>query len=65
MTRHINKGKYACDVQVNASSQTLSKQDIPTEVNQKNWRSFVGRLSESPNFNGDSVEIQRKMCDEW
>ena len=29
------------------------------------WRSFIGRLSGSPNFNGDPVEIQRKMRDEW
>jgi len=29
------------------------------------WRSFIGRLSASPNFNGDPVEVQRKMRDEW
>lgn len=29
------------------------------------WRSFAGRLCGTANFNGDAVEIQRKMRDEW
>lgn len=27
--------------------------------------SFIGRLRDSPNFNGDPVEVQRRMRDEW
>lgn len=27
--------------------------------------SFIGRLRDSPNFNDDPVEIQRRMRDEW
>ena len=27
--------------------------------------SFIGRLRDSPNFNGDPVEIQRRLRDEW
>jgi hypothetical protein len=29
------------------------------------WRSFIGKLKSSPNFNDDPVETQRKMRDEW
>lgn len=29
------------------------------------WREFVGVLSDSPNFNGNAVELQRKLRDEW
>jgi len=43
---------------------TLVVPDQATSV-KTDWRSFVGRLSNSPNFNGDPVEIQRKMRDEW
>lgn len=27
--------------------------------------SFIGRLRNSPNFNGDPVEMERQMRDEW
>lgn len=26
---------------------------------------FIGRLRDSPNFNGDPVELQRRLRDEW
>ena len=29
------------------------------------WRSLVGKLKGSPNFNGDTVSLQRAMRDEW
>jgi hypothetical protein len=29
------------------------------------WHRFVGRLVDSPNFNVDPVELQRKLRDEW
>ncbi|MFZ3017006.1 MAG: hypothetical protein WA056_00960 [Gallionella sp.] len=29
------------------------------------WRDFIGALKNSPCFNDDPVEIQRKMRDEW
>jgi hypothetical protein len=41
---------------------------VPEQIeksDQIDWRSFTGRLNESPNFNADPVEIQRKMRDEW
>jgi hypothetical protein len=39
---------------------------IPEEVmSPMDWRSFVGVLKDSPSFNEDSVEVQRKMRDEW
>jgi len=38
---------------------------VPEQNKHADWRSFVGRLSDSPNFNSDAVEIQRKMRDEW
>ena len=39
---------------------------VPETVNEKvDWRSFVGTLTGSPNFNDDPVEIQRKLRDEW
>jgi hypothetical protein len=39
---------------------------IPEKTQQKsNWRDFIGALKDSPCFNDDPVEIQRKMRDEW
>jgi len=38
---------------------------VPEQDKHTDWRSFVGRLSDSPNFNSDPVEIQRKLRDEW
>lgn len=36
------------------------KASVPTD-----WRNFIGALKDSPCFNGDPIEIQRKMRDEW
>ena len=38
---------------------------VPEQEKHTDWRSFVGRLGDSPNFNSDPVEIQRMMRDEW
>jgi hypothetical protein len=39
---------------------------IPDEsVTKTDWRSFIGALKNSPCFNEDPVEIQRKLRDEW
>jgi hypothetical protein len=38
---------------------------VPEQDKHTDWHSFVGRLSDSPNFNSDPVEIQRKLRDEW
>ena len=38
---------------------------VPEQGGHADWHSFVGRLSGSPNFNADPVDIQRKMRDEW
>ncbi len=32
---------------------------------QNSFATFGGILKDSPNFNGDPVEIQRRMRDEW
>ena len=29
------------------------------------WRSLIGKLKGSPSFNGDPVNLQRAMRDEW
>jgi hypothetical protein len=44
---------------------TLVIPELPEKNDLADWRSFAGRLSGSPNFNADPVEIQRKMRDEW
>lgn len=41
---------------------------VPESIAQNehaDWHSFAGKLNDSPNFNTDPVEIQRKMRDEW
>lgn len=38
---------------------------VPEHNKHSDWRSFVGRLSDSPNFNNNPIEIQRKLRDEW
>ncbi len=43
----------------------IPEQTIPTQGEHTDWHNFVGRLSGSPNFNADPIEIQRKMRDEW
>ncbi len=43
----------------NRSQSFISKED------QHNFTVFSGILKNSPNFNGDPVEIQRRMRDEW
>ncbi|MFA6015200.1 MAG: hypothetical protein WC742_09055 [Gallionellaceae bacterium] len=41
-------------------------QTVETEPRAKvDWRTFVGILADSPNFNGNPIEIQRKLRDEW
>ena len=42
---------------------TLVVQDKPQPS--ADFRSFIGALKDSACFNGDPVEIQRKMRDEW
>jgi hypothetical protein len=43
----------------------IPEQAVADQVEHVDWHRFVGRLSDSPNFNADPVEIQRKMRDEW
>ena len=49
-----------------AERRALLTRVIPETSGEKaDWRSFVGTLTGSLNFNDDPVEIQRKMRDEW
>ena len=53
---------------INAERRALLTLVVPEQVatsNHTDWRSLVGRLKNSPNFNADPVEIQRKIRDEW
>lgn len=43
----------------------IPEQATPAQGKPTDWHRFVGRLSDSPNFNADPVEIQRKLRDEW
>jgi hypothetical protein len=38
---------------------------ILKEEQHNSFAAFSGILRNSPNFNGDPVEIQRRMRDEW
>lgn len=29
------------------------------------WQAVMGRLKDSPNFNGDPVKVQRALRDDW
>ncbi len=46
---------------------TLEIPDQPVQAGEKpvDWHRFVGMLSGSPNFNADSVTLQRKLRNEW
>jgi len=44
---------------------TLVVPELVAQDEHPDWRSFVGKLNGSPNFNADPVEIQRKLRDEW
>lgn len=35
------------------------------ESSAQDWKSFVGRLEDSPSFNDDPVAIQKALRDEW
>ncbi len=43
--------------------QSFLTKEVHCEEN--GFVAFSGILKDSPNFNGDPVEIQRKMRDEW
>lgn len=44
----------------------VSKQwDNNSTTKTKSWQKFAGVLKNSPAFEGDPVEIQRAMRDEW
>jgi hypothetical protein len=38
---------------------------VPEQDKHTDWRDFIGVLKDSSCFNGDPVEIQRRMRDEW
>jgi hypothetical protein len=46
-------------------TKELSQERTEKSSGKKTLADFVGILKDSPNFNGDPVEIQRAMRSEW
>jgi hypothetical protein len=45
--------------------QSFLAKEQTQEIEKDDFSMFSGILKDSPNFNGDPVEIQRRMRDEW
>ncbi|SFR49331.1 hypothetical protein [Thiomicrospira sp. ALE5] len=55
--------KFALDHKVRAYVTILTESETPKET--ADWHQFVGVLQDSTIFDGDPVDIQRAMRDEW
>jgi hypothetical protein len=54
---------FALDHKVRAYVTILTESESPKETG--DWHQFVGVLKNSAIFDGDPVDIQRAMRDEW